>query len=111
VAGRTVECNVTTLGGRVDSYSLAVPFHMEFLLSVKHSSPLPEHGLQSSPRPRPFFRKLHCITSMLGRSNGEVAWRTMGFRLFAGLGISGVIPSVVAVNVERRHNSDHVIYC
>ena len=48
---------------------------------------------------------------MLGRSNGEVAWRTMGFRLFAGLGISGVIPSVVAVNVERRHNSDHVIYC
>ena len=62
-------------------------------------------------RPRPLFRKLHCITSMLGRSNGEAAWRTMGLRLFAGLSISRVIPSVVSVNVERRHNSDHVIYC
>src|SRR5262249_21345882 len=48
VAGRTVECNVTTLGGRVDTCSLAIPFHMEFLLCVKHSSLLPEHGLQSS---------------------------------------------------------------
>jgi len=48
---------------------------------------------------------------MLGRSNGEAAWRTMGLRLFAGLSISRVIPSVVSVNVERRHNSDHVIYC
>ncbi len=27
----------------------------------------------------------------------------MGSRLFAGLGISGVIPTVVAINVERRH--------
>ena len=35
----------------------------------------------------------------------------MGLRLFAGLSISRVIPSVVSVNVERRHNSDHVIYC
>ena len=25
-----------------------IPFHMEFLLCVKHSSLLPEHGLQSS---------------------------------------------------------------
>jgi hypothetical protein len=61
-------------------------------------------------RLRPLFRKLRCITPMLGMSNGEVAWRTQGLRLFSGLGIT-VIPSVVAVNVERRCSSDFVIYC
>jgi hypothetical protein len=33
---------------RVDTYSFAVPFHMDFLLCVKHGSLLPEHGLQST---------------------------------------------------------------
>ena len=46
-------------------------------------------------------------------SNAEVAWRTHGAAAVrTGLGISGVIPDFVAIDVERwRHNTDFVIYC
>jgi hypothetical protein len=59
-----------------------------------------------------YAQKLRCITPMLGMSNVEVAWRTMGLRLFApGSASVASFRTSLRSTIERRHNSDFVIYC
>ena len=50
-----------------------------------------------------------CAIAAQASREAEGAWHTARTRVWPGFGIGGVI--LVDINIERRRNSDFVIYC
>ena len=68
--------------------------------------------LHFSNRPAPSLgvgSPMACAIAAQASREAEGAWHMARTRVWPGFGIGGVI--LVAINIERRRNSDFVIYC